>query len=259
VQSVTPTTVELRNGDAGYPRWDGEAWVLEFAATGAGAAGGGSAGGAAEGAGAAAAGPVAAPRKGALYVRNLTGSVVTIRILGADNSPQVDTTWEFAAYESANDPRGHYLELRGKGALPVADTARVELVTRKGARRILPVASTARWGSSSWLLELVPELLAGSGKLYVKNAGELPLKIWVLGADGRALYGDSPWTFEPKEGSAENKGLRLTYNDRDITMSGRESLRVERGDLATLYDGTLEKLGRWSKGGWTVDLSKAGK
>jgi hypothetical protein len=120
------------------------------------------------------------------------------------------------------------------------------------------VARFAHWGKSgSWLFEIVPELLAGAAGLYVKNSGELPVRIWLLGADGKPLYGDDPWSFEPKEGSSEDKGLQLQYNDTDIVMTGRETIKVETRDLATIYEGTLQRLGTWRKGAWTLDLSKA--
>jgi hypothetical protein len=243
VQDVHSSQVELRNGETGYPRWDGAAWVVDAGTAGA----------------AAATSTPPAAHTGPLYIRNLTGSPVTVRVLRPDGSPVIDTTWTFAAYESADDPRGHYLDVTGKGALPVSQDARVELVTKKGALRILPVAAAARWGTSSWLLELAPESLGGSGKLFVKNSGTSPVRIWVIGSDGHALYGEDPWSFEPGEGATENKGLRLTYDDKDIVMTGRETIRVETQALSTIYKGPLERLGTWRKGSWTIDMSRAGR
>jgi hypothetical protein len=114
----------------------------------------------------------------------------------------------------------------------------------------------ARWGTDSWLLELAPELTAGAGRLYVKNRGDSPVRIWFLGADGNALYGQDPWVFEPREGADENKGLRLTYDDKDIVMTGREVIRVETQLLTTLSQGTLDSVGSWRRGSWTIDLAK---
>jgi hypothetical protein len=182
-----------------------------------------------------------------------------VRVLKQDGSPQIDTTWSFAAYESADDPRGHYLDITGKGALQVTQDARVELVTKKGAQRILSVAAAARWGTTSWLLELAPEKLAGSGKLFVKNSGASPIRIWVIGVDGHALYGEEPWNFEPGEGATKNKGLSLSYDDKDIVMTGRETIRVETQALSTIYEGPLERLGSWRKRSWTLDMSRAGR
>jgi hypothetical protein len=178
-------------------------------------------------------------------------------VLHPDDTPVVDTTWEFAAYESADDPRGHYLNITDKGALTVPQDARIELITKKGSHRILTLASVARWGTTSWLIELVPEYLAGAGNIFVKNSGDLPVRIWLFGADGHALYGDDPWTFEPKEGASENKGLRLTYEDKNIVMTGRETVKIERENLTKVYEGPLERLGTWKKRAWTVDVSKA--
>jgi hypothetical protein len=240
IQEVHPSAVTIRNGDAGYPRWDGTAWVFEV--------------------GSAAAAPAQASttpaHSGPLYIRNLTGSAVTVRVLNADNTPLADTTWNFAAYEAASDPRGHYLEITGKGAVQVPPDARVEITTNKGYQRILPLAA-GRWDASAWRFELVPEYLAGRGNLYVKNAGGQPIRIWVIGADGKPLFGDDPWTFEPKEGADKDRGLRLQYNDKNIAVSGRELITVETRQLTTLYEGPLERLASWKGGAWTVDVSKA--
>ncbi len=235
IQAVSPVAVTLHNGDPGYPRWDGTAWVMETGTTAVPAA--------------------TEPHSGRLYIRNLTGSAVTVRVLRADGTPVADTTWSFAAYEGADDPRGQYLSMNG-AAVQAGSDARIEITTRKGSLRILPLASAARWGSGSWLLELGVEYLAGSGKLYVKNSADSPVRIWVLGADGNALYGDDPWVFEPREGAQENKGLRLTYGDKDIVVTGREAIRVETQQLATLAEGTLERVGSWRRGTWTIDLAR---
>jgi hypothetical protein len=231
----------IANGDADYPRWDGAAWIFD-------------------------AGPGGLPTPeapaanqaahiGALYIRNMTGAPVTIRVLKPEGTPVADTTWTFAAYEAADEPRGHYLELRGTGALQVSGEDRLELTTKKGFRRVLRISRVATWGTA-WLFEIVPERLAGSGRIYVKNSGNAPVNIWLLGSDGATLYGDEPWTFEPREGMGENKGLRLTYEDKDIIMTGRESVRLEVRELSTLYDGVLERIGSWRRGAWTIDMKK---
>ena len=245
VQLIHPSTVSMRNGDEGYPRWDGAAWIFEAGP------------GRTRASAAAPAASAADRRSGPLYIRNLTGSAVTVRVLHPDDSPVIDTTWTFTSYEAADDPRGHYLELRGKGALQVTADSRVEITTRKGSYRILPLAAVARWGTSSWLLELAPENVAGAGSLFVKNSGDSPVRIWLLGSDGNALYGDDPWMFEPGEGANENKGLRLQYADKNIVMTGREAIRLETQELTTVYEGTLERIGTWAKGAWTIDLSRA--
>ena len=250
IQAVRPVIVTIHNGDDGYPRWDGTAWQLE-------------AGGLGSAASASAAPTPAAPseadaaRSGPLYVRNLTGTAVTVRVLGPDNSPMSDTSWTFNSYEAADDPRGLYLEAAGK-ALKVPAAARLEITTKKGYLRILPVGAVGKWGASaSWLFEIVPEYLAGAGNLWVKNSGDLPIRIWLLGADGKPLFGDDPWSFEPKEGAGENRGLRLQYNDKNIVMTGREAIKVEIRQLSTLYEGPLERLASWRGGAWIVDVSKA--
>ncbi len=169
----------------------------------------------------------------------------------------MDTYWSFAAYEHAGDPQGSYLELRNKGPLLVSRDARLEITASRGSLRILPLADIARpRPDGSWLLELVPELSAGSGWLYVRNSADTPVDVWLLGSDDKTLYGDSPWSFEPKEGAAENKGLHLQYQEKDIFMTGRETLRVELHDLKTLLSGTLGDIGSWRRGAWTIDLGK---
>jgi hypothetical protein len=247
IQEVHPSTVTIRNGDAGYPRWDGSAWMFEA----------GSAAGSPAGAAAPAPASTEPAHSGPLYIRNLTGFPVTVRVLNADNTPRADTTWDFAAYEAAKDPRGHYLEITGKGALQCPSDARVEITTSKGYQRILPLATAGRWDASAWRFELVPEYLAGRGNLYVKNTGGQPIRIWVIGADGKPLFGDDPWAFEPKEGTDKDRGLRLQYSDKNISMSGRELVKVETRQLTTVYQGPLERLASWKGGAWTVDMSKA--
>ena len=98
--------------------------------------------------------------------------------------------------------------------------------------------------------------LPGSGWLYVRNSSDAPFDLWLLGSDGKTLYGDSPWSFEPKEGATENKGLHIQYNDKDILMTGREALKLEVRELATLLTETLEDIGTWRKGAWTIDMAK---
>jgi hypothetical protein len=241
VQGVSGTVRTITAGDSDYPRWDGASWQFEA------------------GPGAQVSLPgMAAARSGRVYVRNLTHTPVAIRILGTDGTPRMDTRWSFAALEGAADPAGSYLTFDDR---PVAAATgdRLELIVKDGSRRILPLAGTAKWQRGSWLLELVPEFLAGSGTLWVRNRGDAPVRIWIIGADGKTLYGDEPWVFEPGEGSAANKGLKLQYNDKDIPLTGRESLKIETESLTTLYDGALERIAAWHRGTWTVDLSKARK
>jgi hypothetical protein len=222
------------------PRWDGTAWVFDASGNAASAAEAGPAG------------------SGRLFVRNLTGSLVTLRVLSRDGSPVVDTSWDFQPYEAANDPQGHYLNLTDRGALPVSRDNRLEIIMKNGSHRILPLGSVAKWQSSgSWLFEIVPEHAAGAGKIFVKNSGEAPIRLWLIGADENALYGEEPWTFEPKEGTSENRGLRLQFEDKDITMTGRETVKVEVQELRTVYQGPLQRIARWRSGSWAIDLSQA--
>jgi hypothetical protein len=240
VQLVGATTRIIGNGDADYPRWDGTAWVFDAAGRSREAA--------------AEAGPSGSGR---LFVRNLTGALVTLRVLSRDGSPVVDTSWNFQPYEAANDPQGHYLELTGKGAVPVSRDNRLEIIMKNGSHRIVPLAAVAKWVSSgSWLFEMVPERLAGTGKIFVKNSGEAPIRLWLIGADGQVLYGQDPWTFESKEGTSENRGLRLQFDDKDIMMTGREAVKLEVQDLRTVYDGPLQRIARWRRGSWTIDLAQ---
>jgi len=255
IEAVRPLIVTIHNGDDDYPRWDGTAWQLEAAGLGSAA----SASAAPTSTASTSTPPAAADaaRSGLLYIRNLTGTAVTVRVLGPDNTPLSDTSWTFNSYEAADDPRGLYLEAAGK-ALKVRAAARLEITTKKGYLRILSVGAAGKWRSSaSWLFEIVPEYLAGPGNLWVKNSGDLPVRIWLLGADGKPLFGDDPWSFEPKEGASENRGLRLQYNDKNIVMTGRETIKVEIRQLSTLYEGPLERLAAWKGGAWTVDVSKA--
>ena len=39
--------------------------------------------------------------------------------------------------------------------------------------------------------------------------------------------------------------------------TGREAIRLETQELTTVYEGTLERIGTWAKGAWTIDLSRA--
>ena len=257
VEEVRPVVVMLHNGDDGYPRWDGTGWLME---TGRAAAATGSAatGSAAAGSAAATRSAPAEAHTGPLYIRNLTSTAVTVRVMRPDNSLVADTSWNFGSYEAADRPRGLYLEAGGR-PLPVSSDARVEVTTRKGYLRILTVSAVSKWSaaSGSWLFEISPEFLAGVGNLWVKNSGDLPIRIWIIGADGNPLFGDDPWSFEPKEGSTENKGLRLQYSDKNITITGRETIKLETQQLRTVYEGPLEGLARWKGGSWTVDVSRA--
>jgi len=241
IEAVHPVIAMIRNGDEGYPRWDGTGWIMET--------------------GRAASTPAAAPTEshaGSLYIRNLTATAVTVRVLAPDGFPLSDTSWSFGSYEAADKPRGLYLEADGK-PVAVPSAARLELTTKKGNLRILTVSAVSTWNvaARSWLFEIAPEYLAGVGNLWVKNLGDVPVRIWVVGADGNPLFGDSPWSFEPREGSTENKGLELQYNDKDITITGRETIKLETQELTTVYQGPLEQLARWKGGAWTVDVSKA--
>ena len=129
-----------------------------------------------------------------------------------------------------------------------------------GSHRIRPLPEVARYqAAGSWLFEIVPEHLAGEGNLYVRNRSDSPLRIWLLGSDGQPLFGEDPWRFEPQEGASADKGLRLQYEDKNITMTGRETLKLEVQDLGTLYRGALERIASWRNGSWTIDLGKIGR
>jgi hypothetical protein len=238
---------ELENGDLGYPRWDGSAWILEI----------GAAGGPAGSAGAAPAAAKSAPAsaRGRLYVRNLTKSKLGIRLIGDDGKPS-EESWSFAALEAAGDPAGHYLSYSAGGEPRLGPSSRVEITAKDGSRRVLSLARAASWRESgSWLLELVPELVAGSGKLYVANRSDRPLRIWLVGADGASLFGEEPWTFEPKEGATENRGLSLQSGGKDIRMTGRERIRLAYLDLVPRFEGALEKAASRKSGRWLIDAS----
>ncbi|HTP57483.1 MAG TPA: hypothetical protein VMM82_01110 [Spirochaetia bacterium] len=242
IQGVQPSARVIQNGDPDYPRWDGAAWILDAAP-------------AASTPSPAAAGTTA-PRSGRLYVRNLTGSAVKLRVMRSDGAPVIDTAWSFGAHEAAADPRGSYLLVQGKGPLTVAADQLLELVMADGSHRVLPIAAVTKWRETgSWLLDIVPEYLAGEGKLYVKNKGDAPVSIWVLGADGKPLFGEDPWRFEPQEGTREDKGLRLQYQEKDITISGRESIKVETDTLRPLFTGKLGKVGTWKNRAWTITVA----
>jgi hypothetical protein len=244
IQSVSGTTRIIRNADADYPSWDGTAWLFEAgrnapAASGAAEAEPGS-------------------RTGRLYVRNLSGFQATIRVLGPSGSPIVDTSWTFAAYQGADNQAGSYLNLADKGPLAVSGDDRLEMTLKKGYMRILSLSRVAKWKQEgSWLFEIVPEYLAGEGNIFVKNSGDTPVRIWILGAGDLALYGQDPWSFDAKEGADRDKGLRLQYEDKNIVMTGREAVEIEVQELKTVFEGALEKIGAWKNGGWTIDMSKA--
>jgi hypothetical protein len=181
---------------------------------------------------------------------------VTIRVLDVQGAPVVDSYWSFAAYEHAGDPQGSYLE-HDKSPLLVRRDAHLEITASRGSLRILPLADIARrQADGSWLFEVLPEFSAGVGWIYVRNSTASPVDVWLLGSDNKALYGESPWSFEPKEGTTENKGLHLQYQDKDIFMTGREMLKIESHELKTLVSGTLESFGSWRRGAWTIDLAK---
>lgn len=225
----------LEGGDEGYPRWDGSAWILEPGRT--------------EAAKAATAGG-----RGRLYIRNLSKERVGIHILGP-GAP--DVNWSFKPLEAADDATGHYLSFSAGGEPSVDGATRVEISGKDASRRVLVLGRSALWrGTGSWLLELAPELLGGSGKLYVANRGERPLRIWIMGADGAPLYGSKPWLFDAGEGTTENRGLSLQIGDKDIVFTGREGLRLAYEILTPRFEGSLEKTARRSGGGWALDASK---
>jgi hypothetical protein len=242
IQSMGEATKIIRNGDPAYPRWDGAAWLFEARPAAPEPA--------------ASASGAARVRTGRLYVRNLTGTAVTLRVLDARGAPVVDSYWSFAAYEHAGDPQGSYLE-HDKSPLLVRSDARLEITGSHGSFRILPVPDVARpQPDGSWLFEILPEFSAGIGLLYVKNWTNDPLDLWLIGSDGKTLYGDSPWTFEPREGTTENKGLHLVYQEKDVFITGRETLKIESHELKTLLSGTLGEIGSWRRGTWTIDLGR---
>jgi hypothetical protein len=238
----------LANGDASYPRWDGSAWILE---TGQPAQAAGKTG--TEPAGAADPG---GPRTGRLYIRNLSKEKLSIRSLDPGAR---DLNWTFTPLEAAQDPAGHYLSYSGGGEPSFGPSSRVEILLKDGSRRVLSLERSAAWKKTgSWLLELAPELLAGSGKLFVANRGDRPLRIWIIGADGASLYGSEPWTFDAKEGSSENRGLSLQNGDKDIIFTGRERIRLVSLSLKPRFTGSLEAAAAWKKGRWSLDLAKSG-
>ena len=53
--------------------------------------------------------------------------------------------------------------------------------------------------------------------------------------------------------------MRLQYQEKNILMTGRESIRVEVRELKTVLQGTLESIGTWRSGAWTIDMGKVGR
>ncbi|MCX7025378.1 MAG: hypothetical protein NT080_12315 [Spirochaetes bacterium] len=228
----------LRNGEERYPRWDGSEWLLAIErtppppSTGMGGT-------------------------GRLYVRNLTRNPVTFRVLEPDGSALHDTSWSFGALEGAGDPSGKWLNVGASGPLQVSAAQRVEIVMQGGSRRLHPMAKAAVWRKSgSWLMEIVPELLGGEGALYVKNPGAAPVRIQLLGTDGKPLYGENPWMFEAKEGLGENLGLKLQFDKVDVSMTGRELIELEFMDLHSVFSGPLERAAAWRDGRWKLDIDR---
>ncbi len=234
----------IRNGDRAYPLWTGREWIMTLVRD--------------SGSGRTVQqdlGP-SQPGRGRLYIRNMTASVVTIRVLHANGDPVIDSTWVFASHEAADKPGGSYLDISGKGPLEVGPDFRLDLIMKNGAHRIQDLASVAKpLASGSWLLELVPEFLAGTGKLYVKNQSGKDARIWVLGAKDLPLYGEKPWTFDAGEGADKDKGLSLQSDDRDISFSGREAIRLAYADYRTVFEGAMEELAAYHGSAWSIRAS----
>jgi hypothetical protein len=136
----------LANGDEGYPRWDGSAWILDAGALAAPSPDQAST--------ARDSTAEAGARKGRLYIRNLSKQKLTIRSLDP-GAP--DLNWTFTPLEAADEPGGHYLSYTGGGEPAFGPSSRIEILLKDGSRRVLALERSAAWkGTGSWLLELAP-------------------------------------------------------------------------------------------------------
>ncbi len=240
LEKIVSVRKTLRNGDPEYPRWDGQQWLLTLDKTPA-----------------IPEKPATTGGEGRLYIRNITDKTFTMRVLQPDRGVSITTIWTFNPLEGADNPLGQWLNRKETGAVLVKADNFVELITKTGAKRILRVGNAASWqDKKSWLLDVVPELLAGSGVVYAKNQGDILANIRILGADGKPMYGDSPWVFEPKEGVDKNLGLALQSQDKDITISGREDFIVDYVEFVTVTEAVLKELAVFKDGAWTLAAGK---
>jgi len=240
LEKTVSSQKKIRNGDLEYPRWDGGQWILTLDKN---------------------AGDKPLPEviggEGRLYVRNLTNGTFTMRVLEPDRSVSITTIWTFKPLEGADNPLGQWLNRKETGQVLVKADNFVELTTKTGAKRILKVGGAASWqNKKSWLLDVVPELLAGSGPVHVKNTGDILAHIRILGADGKPLYGDSPWAFDPKEGIDKNLGLALQSQDKGIQISGREEFIIDYIEFAPVATEALRELANFNDGTWTLDAGR---
>lgn len=234
LSAVELRSLDLANGEPGYPRWDGEDWLLAIGEEPKAPARGG---------------------EGRLFLRNLTKAKVSFKIQRADGSALGEGSWTFLPLEGAGSANGNYLSLSGKGAVTLSSGDKIEFLGAEGSRRTHAIGSVAEWKPSGfWRLDLVPELLAGEGTLRVKNPTSQPVKIWILGADGKRLHGDSPWNFGPREGADKNKGLDLTVDGKSISFTGREAVRIGFEELRPVYEGPLSGLASKRDGRWRIEL-----
>jgi hypothetical protein len=241
ISEIQLSTRLLANGENGYPRWDGGAWLLVL-------------GGPEEPARETAGG------RGRLYLRNLSRATLSIAILGAEGRRMGDSSWGFGPLEGADDLFGKFLTLSEQGPLIVGPEARVDINLADGTRRVLALARHAEWRESgSWLLSLAPELLAGEGPLLVKNLGEEELEVRLLGSEGSSLYGDLPWVMEAGEGSELDRGTALLHEGEELVFTGRETVSVGTRGFRLLYEGRLGDFASRRGGDWILELERAGK
>ncbi|HAW85138.1 MAG: hypothetical protein A2087_06365 [Spirochaetes bacterium GWD1_61_31] len=235
----------FRNGEAGYPRWDGRQWLLSIGdldvpmpvLTVAGS------------------GTAPAGVKGRLYFRNLSDSLLAVKVIDPEGE-YVQANWNYDPFDGSASLSGTYLNITDKGPLLVGGNHTIEVSSMTGARRLHRVAAVATWSHdlAAWQVDLVPELLAGSGEIYVKNSGAWLVEIRLYGIDGNPLYGDSPWEFAAGEGTDKNLGLSLSHADQSIVFTGREELRIEFLHNVTVAEGALEELAEWRDRSWWLDI-----
>jgi hypothetical protein len=230
---------DLVPGDPGYPAWDGADWVFEPEAVTAEAA-------------------KPAGRPGPMAVRNLSDQRVVIRLLDPAGAARGGWEWTFIARAWAGNPTGSTIVIDNK-PWEVRPDDRLELTSAQGFRHILPLSGTARFDQGTWRLDILPNMLAGTGPLRVRNPHAQTLRVWLFDSAGGTPYGRNPWTFDPKEGSTSNKGLALQLDSENIKFSGRETVRYGWVIPKTLLKGRLDRVAAWKDGHWTIDLRKAGE
>ena len=241
IQRLHTTTHDVEPGAAGYPRWDGKAWTFTMEPSGP------------LNYPASAAADTATPHSGKIYLRNLSDDKVTIRILDPSGQARDNLEWSYQARAWADSPEGSWLSRNSRDTFAVAADDRIELTTSQGYRRILAVNTIAKWRDEAWHLDLVGELMAGPGKIHVRNNSNQTLQIWLIGADGEFLHGQLPWEFDAKEGSTSNRGSALQVDSEDISFTGRETIRYGLVSYQPVFDGQLDQFATWQENHWLLE------